>query len=123
MRMQPPMSDSGEITQLLGDLLRDRPAALQQLMGMLQHDLRRIAHAERASHAGPDTLSTTVLVNEAFLRFRQGALPEFNDRKHFFHRRTGDTANPGRSCAGADGEQARAGPIGATAGRRLGNTG
>ena len=84
MRMQPPMSDSGEITQLLGDLLRDRPAALQQLMGMLQHDLRRIAHAERASHAGPDTLSTTVLVNEAFLRFRQGALPEFNDRKHFF---------------------------------------
>jgi RNA polymerase sigma factor (TIGR02999 family) len=84
LKRSPPMSDSGEITQLLGDLLRDRPAALQQLMGLLQHDLRRIAHAERVSHAGPDTLSTTVLVNEAFLRFRQGALPDFADRKHFF---------------------------------------
>jgi len=78
------MRDADDITRLLGQLLSDRPAALQQLMGLLQHDLRRIAHAERASHAGLDTLSTTVRVNEAFLRFRQGALPDFADRKHFF---------------------------------------
>lgn len=57
---------------LLGDWMREAQA-----------DLRRVAHAERMSLPAGETLSTTALVNEAWLRFAQAGSC-FADRKHFF---------------------------------------
>ncbi len=76
--------EAAEITAVLRGLAADRPAAIAELMALAQTDLRRIAHAERMAVGGGETLSTTALVNEAFLRFRQGALPDFAGRKHFY---------------------------------------
>jgi RNA polymerase sigma factor (TIGR02999 family) len=79
-----PMLEAEAITAVLRELTRDRPRALADLIALTQRDLRRIAHSERLGVGAGDTLSTTALVNEAFLRLRQGALPEFVDRKHFY---------------------------------------
>jgi RNA polymerase sigma factor (TIGR02999 family) len=48
-----------------------------------QADLRRIAHAERLSLRAGETLSTTALVNEAYLRFAR-ADSRFVSREHFY---------------------------------------
>lgn len=60
-----------------------REKALGDWMREAQADLRRVAHAERMSLRAGETLSTTALVNEAWLRFAQAG-SHFADRKHFF---------------------------------------
>jgi RNA polymerase sigma factor (TIGR02999 family) len=61
------------------------PEVRQTASGMLPAfyaDLRRVARRERLRFGGtPETLQTTALVHEAFLRLRQS--PAFNDPAHF----------------------------------------
>lgn len=79
--------DSGaalEIEALLRGLSADQPEALSALIVAAQGDLRRIAHAERAGFVAGETLSTTALVNEAYLRLSQSVLPRALDRRFFF---------------------------------------
>jgi hypothetical protein len=42
--------------------------AAKQLVPLLYADLKRIARSERNRHISPDTLNTTALVHDAFLR-------------------------------------------------------
>jgi len=53
----------------------------QELMPMFYADVKRIARSERRRLRAGDTLQTTALINEAYLKLLR--LPEFNDRAHF----------------------------------------
>jgi len=72
-----------EVTALLRELA-GRADALAQLFAQLQGDLRRVAHRERYAVSGGDTLSTTALVNEAFLKLNASGIGAFSDRRHFY---------------------------------------
>ncbi len=78
------MDDTHKITELLkawslGDL-----RAFDELLELVDHELRRIAHSymlrERADH----TLQTTALVNEAYLRLVDTWNVDWTDRAHFY---------------------------------------
>ena len=56
----------------------------EHLFVLAHAKLRRIAHRERFKlHAG-DTMSTTAVVNESYLKLRLASAQNFNDEKHFF---------------------------------------
>lgn len=69
---------------LLGRLAASEPGALDALVQATQRDLRRIAHRERLAMGGGETLSTTALVNEAYLKLAGSRLPADVDRRLFF---------------------------------------
>lgn len=69
---------------LLGRLAASEPGALDALVQATQRDLRRIAHRERMAMGGGETLSTTALVNEAYLKLAGSRLPADVDRRLFF---------------------------------------
>ena len=76
--------DPGEITRLLVSISQgDRPA-LNQLFPIVYAELRRLAHRQLARIRPGDTLQTTALVHEAYLKLLGTARPEWNDRRHFF---------------------------------------
>ena len=81
-------ADSGAAPDITG-LLRaseagDRRAA-EALFAALYGDLRRVAHRELRGSAIPNaTLSTTALVNEAYLKLSRNAGWSPRDRYHFF---------------------------------------
>jgi RNA polymerase sigma factor (TIGR02999 family) len=61
----------------------DSPTVLQTadtLLPVLYDDVRRLARRERRSLHGGDTLQTTALIHEAYLKMRKTG---FNDRSHF----------------------------------------
>ncbi len=73
-----------EIGQRLESLLGGREVDLSQLMTDMQGELRQIARYRRRRGAVGETLSTTALINEAYLKF--AAAPELFqqiDRNHF----------------------------------------
>ncbi|MFC4820975.1 ECF-type sigma factor [Dokdonella ginsengisoli] len=73
-----------EIGLQLESLVEERDLDLSALMTGLQDELRRIAHRQRRRGKAGETLSTTALVNEAYLKF--AASPELFgriERSHF----------------------------------------
>lgn len=46
-------------------------------------ELRRLAAAQRHRQAPSETLSTTAIVHEAYLRLAEGGVAHWNDRSHF----------------------------------------
>ena len=72
-----------EVTALLRELA-GRADGLPRLFEHMQDDLRRVARRERHALRAGDTLSTTALVNEAFLKLERSGLPAFTDRRHFY---------------------------------------
>lgn len=75
---------SAGFAALLARLDPAQPGALDALIAAAQHDLRRIARRERLSLGAGETLSTTALVNEAYLKLVDGTLPAPIDRRLFF---------------------------------------
>lgn len=57
--------------------------ALDQLFGRVYDELRRLAHVVRGGRAG-DTLNTTALVHEAYLKLASAKTLEVRSRPHFF---------------------------------------
>jgi RNA polymerase sigma factor (TIGR02999 family) len=53
----------------------------EQLMPLLYSDLRRLAKGERRRVRAGETLQTTALIHEAYLKLNNS--PSFNDRSHF----------------------------------------
>ena len=72
-----------EVTQLLADWRGGDDAAKERVLGMIQHELRRIAGAylnrERIGH----TLQPTALINEAYIRLLSPGDVPWRDRVHF----------------------------------------
>lgn len=75
---------SHQITALLHAWKAGDESALQQLVPLVEPELRRVARAymrrERAGH----TLQPTALVNEAYVRLAEMGRVDVKDRAHFF---------------------------------------
>ncbi|HET9047832.1 MAG TPA: ECF-type sigma factor [Chiayiivirga sp.] len=54
------------------------------LMPLVHQDLRRLARAQRRRMDASETLSTTALVHEAYLKLRRADYPNLEGREHFF---------------------------------------
>lgn len=80
----PPDTDNAidHITQILAAAGEANP--LDVLMPMVHADLRRLARAQRRQMESGETLSTTALVNEAYLKLRRADYPGLEGRAHFF---------------------------------------
>lgn len=84
MQLQHETEYETEIGLRLESLVKERDLDLSALMTGLQGELRQIAHRQRRRGAVGETLSTTALVNEAYLKFASS--PELFgrvDRNHF----------------------------------------
>jgi RNA polymerase sigma factor (TIGR02999 family) len=55
--------------------------AAEELFSVLYDDVSRLAHRERNRVRAGETLRTTALINEAYLKLLRS--PQFNDRAHF----------------------------------------
>lgn len=80
-------SDPRQVIAALGaELAAQRPrepAALAQWFAGLQSELRQAARSQRAKLPAGETLSTTALVNEAFLKLQGNHPAQFQDARHF----------------------------------------
>jgi len=76
--------DQSEVTRLLRAWSAGDESALDSLIPLVYDDLHRAAHAYMAREAPDNTLQTTALVNEVYLRLAGGRPTNWNDRSHFF---------------------------------------
>lgn len=81
--LPPDASPVDRVAAQLHALLGERAGSLSDVFAAMQAELRRAARGQRVALGAGETLSTTALVNEAWLRLRQTAGLEFNDRHHF----------------------------------------
>jgi RNA polymerase sigma factor (TIGR02999 family) len=74
------------VTTLITAAHQGAPGAEEELFSRLYADLKRLAHAQLSNGRRPgDTLDTTVLVHEAYLRLSGGARLDAQSRAHFFN--------------------------------------
>ena len=79
------MPEAPDVTRLLLDWRQGQPAALERLLPLVYSELKKIAHARmRAESRGGQTLQTTALVNEAYVRLVDGARVDWQNRAHFY---------------------------------------
>src|SRR5471032_2674700 len=71
------------VTQLLRAWSDGDETALEQLLPMVEAELRRLARGYMARERPGHTLQTTALVNEAFLRLVDARQIRWQDRAHF----------------------------------------
>ena len=71
------------ITQLLHSARDGDPGAFDDLVGAVYDELQGLAHVVRGGRAG-ETLNTTALVHEAYLKLVPSAEMTFHNRVHFF---------------------------------------
>ena len=73
-----------DVTQLLIKWSNGDKAALDELMPLIQEELRRLAHHYMSRERPGHTLQTTALVNEAYLRLVNRKDVHWQNRTHFF---------------------------------------
>jgi RNA polymerase sigma factor (TIGR02999 family) len=73
-----------EITQLLLDWSHGQQAALDQLIPLVHDELHRIAKRHMGRERPGQTMQTTALVNEAYLRLIDSSHVRWQNRAHFF---------------------------------------
>lgn len=74
----------GQVTELLRRWSRGDEAALDSLMPLVYDDLRRLAHYYLQQEARAQTLQSTALVHEVYLRLCHQQEPAWDGRAHFF---------------------------------------
>ena len=79
-----PSSDR-EIEHLLERLKQGDQSAMDALLPLLFEDLRRLAHAQRRRLGAGETLRTTALIHEAYLKLRRSDSISTDSRRHFLH--------------------------------------
>lgn len=72
------------ITDYLHALGAGEDAALGELFSAAYAVLHDLAHAQRRRWVGEETLSTTALVHEAYLKLSEQDSPRWRSREHFF---------------------------------------
>lgn len=72
-----------EVTRLLKELNEGNRDAMDRLLPLVYGQLRDMAHQQRLRWQGDETLNTTALVHEAYLRLSDGAQLDVESRKHF----------------------------------------
>lgn len=78
------MSREHEITELLKAWSDGDSRALEKLVPLVDHELKRIAHAYMLRERPGHMLQTTALVNEALIRLLGGERVEWHNRRHFY---------------------------------------
>jgi RNA polymerase sigma factor (TIGR02999 family) len=79
-----------EVTQILNAIDGNDPNAVARLLPLVYEELRRLATAQMAREKPGQTLDSTALVHEAYLRLvgsplrERGEEPHFANRGHFF---------------------------------------
>ena len=73
-----------QVTQLLIDWSNGDRAALDELLPVVDEELRRLAHRYMSRERVGHTLQTTALVNEAFVRLVNRKNVHWQNRAHFF---------------------------------------
>lgn len=72
------------ITELLKAVREGESEARESLLRRLYGELREMAHRELRRSAPHQTLRTTALVNEAYLRLVDSGAQDWENRRHFF---------------------------------------
>ena len=78
------MPPSSEITGLLVDWSNGNQAALEKLLPLVEIELQRLAHYQIRRLKPGNTLQTTALINETFLRLVNQNRVQWQNRAHFF---------------------------------------
>jgi RNA polymerase sigma factor (TIGR02999 family) len=81
-RSQAPTDHTTSITELLGDLRAGRREAFDRILPLVYHELRRAARRELAVRPS-DSMSTTALVHELYLKFARAERTDWRNRAHF----------------------------------------
>jgi RNA polymerase sigma factor (TIGR02999 family) len=74
----------GDVTALLRALRNGDRDALDRLFPLVYAELHQRAHYQLSRRKPGETLSTTALVHEAYLKFAGSGEQAYNDRFHFF---------------------------------------
>jgi RNA polymerase sigma factor (TIGR02999 family) len=77
-----PDDQATSITQLLADLRSGKREAFDQILPLVYDELRRAARRELAIRPS-DSLSTTALVHELYLKFSRADRADWHNRAHF----------------------------------------
>jgi RNA polymerase sigma-70 factor, ECF subfamily len=77
-------SSTEEISSLLHAWYDGDRTALDRLIPLVYEELRQLAHHYMLRERGNNTMQTTALVNEAFVRLVRTQQIEWKDRMHFF---------------------------------------
>lgn len=75
---------AGDITQLLSRWRKGSPGAEEQLMSVVQGELRKLAASYLRRERGGHTLQPTAIVNEAYIRLMPQRGVDWANRAHFF---------------------------------------
>jgi RNA polymerase sigma factor (TIGR02999 family) len=73
-----------DITQLLVAHGSGQADALERLVPLIYDDLRRVARAQLGRYRPGDTMNTTGLVHDAYVRLIDQSRATYRDRGHFF---------------------------------------
>jgi RNA polymerase sigma factor (TIGR02999 family) len=78
------MEDFSDLTTMLMAVRSGDASAADQLFQRVYGELHRIASGQRRRWGGNETLNTTALVHEAYLKLVNQDVAAWNDRAHFF---------------------------------------
>ena len=78
------MTSKDEITSLLVAWSDGDRKSLDQLVPLVELELRRLAHAFMRRETGEHTLQTTALINEAYLKLLNTEHPRWQNRAQFY---------------------------------------
>ena len=78
------MTESQNITQLLTAWSEGDENSLEQLLPLVEQELRRIAHNYMRRENLNHTLQTTALINEAYIELNNQHSVNWQSRKHFY---------------------------------------
>src|SRR5215470_7923333 len=74
---------SGEITVLLQQIGRGDSSAMERLIPLVLHELRKLARLQLRNERSDHTLQPTALVNEAYIRLVGDQARDWQSRAHF----------------------------------------
>src|SRR5438874_2776170 len=76
-------SEEYTVSQLLFHLRAGDSGAFNRLLPLVYHQLHELARQQRRRWSGDETLNTTALVHEAYLRLAGDSAPAWENRAHF----------------------------------------
>jgi RNA polymerase sigma-70 factor (ECF subfamily) len=78
------MTNAHDVTELLQAWSKGDSEALNKLVPLVDHELRKLAHSFMSNERVGHTLQTTALINEALIRFIEADKIDWHSRKHFY---------------------------------------
>lgn len=77
------MATAEEVSRLLGRVEQGETEAFDQLFALVYDELRALAHSQRRKWSGRETLNTTALVHEAYLKLAAQPNATWTSKAHF----------------------------------------